>query len=107
MGLNEWMVWPRRNVLMDDLQPLLVVPDVVRIRLDRELPDAFTDLMIRQGESVPELPPLKWKVCWLTMVALYVSFTWVSSFTEYYFEFWGLDDAHVRIQALVGVTVTI
>merc|ERR1719222_100860 len=107
VSLNDWMVLPRRRFLMDDLQSFLVVPDVVQIRLDRELPDAFTDLMIRQGEFVPRLPPLKWKVCWLTTVALYISIAWVSSFMDHYVEFWGLNDAHVRILALVINTITV
>merc|ERR1711935_155564 len=79
----------------------------IQIRLGRKLPDAFTDLMIRQGESVPKLPPLKWKVCWLTTVGLYISITWVSSFMAHYFEFWGLNGAHERIRALVSITITV
>merc|ERR1711935_482894 len=105
--LNEWMMLPRRRLLMDDLQLFLVVPDVIQIRLNRELPDAFTDLMIRQGESVPNLPPLKWKVWWLITVALYISINWVSSFMAHYYEFWGLNDANVRIQDLVSIPIPV
>jgi len=106
-SLNEWMVLPRRNFLMENLQPLLVVPDVIQIHLDRELPDAFTDIMIRQGEPVPNLPPLKWKVWWLTTIALYISINLVSSFMKHYYEFWGLNDAHFRVQQLVANSVTV
>jgi len=105
--LNEWMVLPRRKFLMDDLQPFLVVPDVIQIRLERELPDAFTDLLIRQGESVPNRPPLKWKVSWLTTIALYISIQWVDSFMEHYYQFWGLDQAHPRILDLVNVPIVV
>ena len=105
--LNEWMVLPRRRLLMNDLQRFLVVPDVIQICLNRELPDAFTDLMIRQGESVPNLPPLKWKVWWLITVALYISINWVSSFMAHYYEFWGLNGANIRIQDLVNTPIVV
>ena len=105
--MNEWMMSPRRKVLMDELQPLLIVPDVVQIRLDRELPDAFTDLFTRQGECVPTLPPKKWKVWWLTTIALYISIKWVDHFMAYYYEMWGINDRHVRIQSLVANIVVV
>lgn len=106
-SMNEWMLSPRRKVLMDDLKRLLVVPDVVQIRLDRELPDAFTDLLTYQGEFVPKLPPKKWKVWWLTTIALYLSIKWVNHFMSYYYEFWGLNNAHVRLQVFVANVVTV
>lgn len=106
-SLNDWVLLPRRQFLMDDLQKFLVVPDVTQIRLDRELPDAFTDLLIRQGESVPRRSPLKWKVLWLTTIALYISIIWVSSFMAHYYEFWGLNDTHPRILAAVNETITV
>lgn len=106
-SLNEWMALPRRIYLFDELQPYLVVPDIIQIRENRELPDAFTDLMIRQGEHVPKLPPLKWKVWWLTTVALYLSIQWVTSFMAHYYEFWGLNSAPARIQDLVKIPITV
>jgi len=106
-SLNEWMVFPRKRFLFDELQPYLVVPDIMQIREARELPDAFTDLMIRQGESVPKQPPLKWKVWWLTTVALYLSINWVSSFMAHYYEFWGLNKAPIRIRDLVSIPITV
>lgn len=106
-SLNEWMALPRRRYLFDELQPYLVVPDIIQIRENRELPDAFTDCMIRQGEHVPKLPPLKWKVWWLTTVALYLSIQWVTSFMAHYYEFWGLNAAPARIQDLVQIPITV
>ena len=106
-SLNEWMMSPRRKVIMEDLEPLLIEPDVVQIQIKRELPDAFTDLLIRQGESVPTLAPKKWKVSWLTTIALFLSIKWVNHFMDYYYEFWNIDTAHPRIQSLVANVVTV
>jgi len=106
-SLNDWMLYPRRKFLMDELQPWLVEPDVLQIRMDQELPDAFTEVLVRQGESVAKLPPLKWKVCWITTIALFISITWVEHFMEHYYEFWGLNEMHPRIKAIVSSALNV
>jgi antibiotic biosynthesis monooxygenase (ABM) superfamily enzyme len=103
--LNEWMLSRRRQVLIEELQPLLVQPDVVQTQKDRKLPDAFTDLLTRQGQAVPQLPPKKWKVWWLTTVALFVTKQWADSFLPYYHEQWGLDQTHERLRGLVDTMI--
>ncbi|GKY94569.1 hypothetical protein MPSEU_000422500 [Mayamaea pseudoterrestris] len=102
--LNEWLLSPRRKALMKELSPLLVRPDVVQIQRDRVLPDAFTDLVIAQGECAPTMPPKKWKVWWLTTLALFCTIRWTRSFMPYYYEFWGLTEQH--LQTLVGTCVS-
>ena len=104
--LNQWMISDRRTRLIKELQPLLVEPDIVKIRKDRNLPDAFTDLLIRQGEPTPLLNPKKWKVWWLTTLGLFFTQLWTRDTMPFYFEKWGLDTAHPRLQELVSVTLS-
>jgi len=103
--LNDWMMCPRRKALMDQLEPLLSRPDVVQIEKDRDLPDAFSDLLTRQGNSVPKSPPRKWKVWWLTLLALYVTIRWSMSFLPYYMDLWGVSDQDIRLQRLVELFI--
>jgi antibiotic biosynthesis monooxygenase (ABM) superfamily enzyme len=104
--LNDWMLSPKRKALMQQLRPLLVQPDRVKVQADRVLPDAFTDLVTRQGEASPDLQPLKWKVCVLTTIALYITLRWSGSFMPYYYDKWGLTDAHPRLLAVVSTLVS-
>ena len=60
--LNDWMQSKKRQKLLEDLEPLLMSPDLVKIRNDRKLPDPLTDLLVQQGEPAPLLRPKKWKV---------------------------------------------
>ena len=102
--LNDWMISPRRNILMKELQDLLVEPDIVQIQLARKLPDAFSDLLTRQGDTSPPKPPLKWKTWWLTVLALYISINWNSSIMPYYYDKWNLTN-EIEIRA-VSIFVT-
>lgn len=103
-ALNEWMSSPQRKKLIKELKPLLREQDIVRIRENRALPDAFTDLMIRQGESVPILTPKKWKVWWLTLLGLFFTQMWCSAFLPHYFDSWNLTNAHPRLKGAVNVS---
>ncbi|KAL9188138.1 hypothetical protein ACHAXT_006516 [Thalassiosira profunda] len=103
-SLNEWMLSPRRKVMMAQLNHLLLTPNAERLRLGRVLPDAFTDLFNQQGQA-PQKPPKKWKVWWLTLLALFISIKWTGSMLSYYWEFWGLYDE--ALQRLVSVAVTV
>lgn len=100
------MTSKRRQILIEELQPLLVQPDVVQIQRDRVLPDAFTDLMARQGQAVPQIHPKKWKVWWLTTIALYLTIRWTQNFMPYYNEQWGLNETHQQLRRLVDTTIT-
>jgi hypothetical protein len=89
---------------MKQLSPLLMKPDTVQIQKDRVLPDAFTSLIVAQGQCAPPRPPKKWKVWWLTSLALFVTIRWSRSFMPYYYDFWGLTNPH--LQSLVGTAVS-
>jgi len=104
--LNEWMTSNKRRKLIKELQPLLVQPDIVQIQRDRRLPDAFTDLLIQQGEAVPTLTPKKWKVWWLTLLGLFFVQLWTRDVMPYYYSQWGLDDAHERLRGFVAVLIS-
>lgn len=100
--LNAWMYSPERMVILAKLQPLLLAPSVVQLRKDRILPDAFTDLVTRQGEGVPALLPKKWKVFWLTTISLWTIIFLREMILPHYFETWGLDDAPEWVQMFVN-----
>jgi antibiotic biosynthesis monooxygenase (ABM) superfamily enzyme len=106
-NLNDWMMSPRRKALMKQLEPLLVVPDQELIQAEHAAGarDAFTNLTIQQGQNCPILPPKKWKVWWLTTVALVITIRWATSFLAYYLEFWGLNEVHPRLRMLVVLFV--
>jgi antibiotic biosynthesis monooxygenase (ABM) superfamily enzyme len=121
--LNTWMASPMREELVNEVEDLSVKvtapPRPTRSRKttirgvglgdggrDRRKTDAFTDLLTRQGERMPARTPKKWKVAWLTTLALYFSIIWTRQFLPYYFsaEVWNLDSTHVRLQSLVKIT---
>jgi antibiotic biosynthesis monooxygenase (ABM) superfamily enzyme len=106
-SLNDWMMSPRRKALMNQLEPLLAVPDQELIQAERaaQARDAFTNLSIQQGQNCPTLPPKKWKVWWLTTVALVATIRWATSFLSYYMEFWGLNESHPRLRMLVIIFI--
>ena len=101
--LNDWMSSSRRRRLIEELKPLLAEPDVVQIQKSRMLPDAFTDLLVRQGDCVPNLQPKKWKVFWLTLLGLFFTTMWIGAVLPYYFDVWKLHRAHQRLQGFVSV----
>jgi len=101
--LNDWMSSSRRRRLIKELKPLLAEPDVVQIQKSRMLPDAFTDLLVRQGDCVPSLQPKKWKVFWLTLLGLFFTQLWIAAVLPYYFDVWKLNGAHQRLRGFVAV----
>lgn len=105
-ALNEYMSSPARRKLMKKLEPLLRRPDSLQLQKDRNLPDAFTDLLTRQGECVPTLLPKKWKVWWLTTCGLFFVILINEVVLPYYFGVWGLDIAHARLRAFVSALFT-
>ena len=104
--LNGWMTSKKRKKLIEELQPLLVEPDIVQIQKNRCLPDAFTDLLIRQGNDIPVLSPKKWKVWWLTTIGLFFTLLWTRDSLPFYYEKWNLDTAHPRVLGLVSVFIS-
>jgi antibiotic biosynthesis monooxygenase (ABM) superfamily enzyme len=99
--LNDWMTSPIRQRLLDELRPMLDSGDVVQLVANRRLPDAWTDLLVRQGEFVPRRPPPKWKVLWLTTCGLFLSVLILNRILPYYYEQWGIVDAHERLVAFL------
>jgi len=104
--LNCWMTSKKRQKLIEELQPLLVEPDIVQIQKNRSLPDAFTDLLIRQGNDIPVLAPKKRKVWWLTTIGLFFTLLWLREALPFYYEKWNLDTAHPRVLGLVSVFIS-
>ena len=100
--LNEYMTSPARRKLMKKLEPLLMAPDTLQLQKDRDLPDAFTDLLTRQGECVPTLLPKKWKVWWLTTCGLFFVLLIQETVMPYYYAHWDLDTANGRLRGFVG-----
>jgi antibiotic biosynthesis monooxygenase (ABM) superfamily enzyme len=102
--LNDWMTSPIRQRLVEELTPWLESDhDAVQQQLvaKRRLPDAWTDLLVRQGEFVPPRPPQKWKVIWLTTCGLFISVLLLQRILPYYYEKWGVVQAHERLVAFL------
>ena len=51
------MTSPACRKLLTEVEPLILAPDTLQLQKDRDLPDAFNDLLTRQGEFVPRLFP--------------------------------------------------
>jgi len=92
--LNDWITSPDRDKLSRELKPMLAVDDENNMKLvqHRELPDAFTDLLVRQGDYIPPRPPKKWKVYWLTACGLFFATLIREKITPYYYSKWGIAD---------------
>ena len=103
--LNDWMTSPERQVLTKELEPMLAGQDIVQLVKNRALPDAFTDLLVRQGESVPVRPPKKWKVYWLTSCGLFFTSLIFERILPHYYDKWGISspNTHKRLVAFVDV----
>ena len=102
--LNEWMASDTRRGLVRKLEPLLAAPNVLQVQSGRILADAFTDLLVRQGEFVPSALPKKWKVWWLTTLGLFVVVLQTQPVLSYYFDVWGLDKSPPILRVFVTVT---
>ena len=104
--LKTWMTSPIRIELAREVDQIAINTRRARLSIfvqDRRKTDAFTDLLVSQGQASPVRPPKKWKVTWLTTIALYFSIIWTRQFLPYYFPVWHLDTAHERVQALVRI----
>lgn len=104
-SLNAWLVSPRRRCLMEELQNYIAEPSVQSLQVQREIPDAFTDLATQQGGPIPIHPPKKWKVWWLITISLFICINWVPSLLNYYYTFWGIEDESPMI--LMGIQLPI
>ena len=49
-------------LMMEELQHLLKSQKITQIKLENPPLNALVDVIIRQGDSIPVLPPKKWKV---------------------------------------------
>lgn len=104
-SLNEYMASPVRERVVRQLQPLLSTPSLVQLQKNRVLPDALTDICTAQGQAVPKLLPKKWKVWTLTTMGLWFVILITNETMPFYYEKWGLLNAHERAFALVRVIV--
>lgn len=106
-SLNAWLVSPRRRCLMEELQNYIAKPSVQSLQVQREIPDAFTDLATQQGGPIPIHPPKKWKVWWLSTISLFICINWVPSFLNYYYTFWGIEYESPMILMGIQVPITV
>lgn len=101
--LNNYLVSPVRARLMKKLRPLLILPTIVQLRQARVLPDALTDLAHKQGDSLPDKHPMKWKVWTLSTIGLWVTLMLCNATLPFYLEQWGLSTSHPRVKAFISV----
>jgi antibiotic biosynthesis monooxygenase (ABM) superfamily enzyme len=78
-------------LMMEELQHLLKSQKITQIKLENPPLNALVDVIIRQGDSTPVLPPKKWKVWWITTCAIYFSWLIANATVFIYFEKWGAD----------------
>jgi antibiotic biosynthesis monooxygenase (ABM) superfamily enzyme len=101
--LNAYMLSPIRRRFLRRLQPLLVSPSHVQVRrgsgggrggTNQNHNNAMTDLCHTQGRNKerPVRPPKKWKVWFITTLALYSVVLLVDECLPHYLDaWWGLD----------------
>lgn len=104
-NLEQWMISSDRARHLTELQPLLAAPDEVSASRDRQLPDAFTDVFVKQGNGVPAKPPPKWKVVVLTVMALFLTLWPLSVCMPRHFARWELSNKYGAMAVTTGITV--
>jgi len=104
-SMQAWMNSAERMELLVEVQPYLASPDAVTATSTRFLPDAFTDLFVSQGSSVPTRPPPKWKVMVLTIGALLLVAWPVNVGMPRNYDRWGVDSPQLRMAISVAITV--
>ena len=105
--LNAFMESPIRNRFVRQIHRLVAVPPKIQLLKERDLPDAFTDLINQQGQPVPARSPKKWKVWFLSTISIYLVIKFSNHALPHYLNAWGLDDAHPRLQSLVTVSINV
>ena len=88
-ALNACMATPYWVRMVEGLQKLLQAPKVTQIMMEEPPINAFMDILTKQGESKPTLPPKKWKVWWMTTCSIFFSTLIVNSTAVPYYIKWG------------------
>lgn len=105
--LNDFMTSPIRQRLIRQIQPLLETRAHVQLLKEREMPDAFTDLVNQQGQPVPERQPKKWKTWFLSTLSIYLVILYTNHAIPHYLRAWGLDHVHERIRTIVTIAINV
>jgi len=89
-ALNNCMASPTWVRMVGELGPMLDAPKVTQIMMEHPPINALADMLTRQGDASPLLPPKKWKVWWTTAISLFFSnFLIVGNTAAGYFLKWG------------------
>lgn len=105
--LNDFMESPIRLRWGRQIKPLLETPTTIQLVQERDLPDAFTDLVTQQGQDVPHRSPKKWKVWFLSTLSIYLVVLFTNHTLPDYLNAWKLADKHPRIQTLVTIAINV
>jgi len=105
--LNEFMESPIRQRMVRKIRPLLQTPSRIQLLKERDLPDAFTDLLNPHGQPVPQRPPKKWKVWFLSTLSIYLVVRFTNNALPHYLSEWNLIDVHDRLQTIVTVSINV
>jgi len=104
--LNNCMAhssWVNLVTGQGQLESMLDAPKVTQILLENPPLNAFADLLTRQGESTPRLPPKKWKVWFTTSASLFFARLIINSTVQRYFIKWGWVDWNEDAFRLVSI----
>ena len=98
--LQAWVVSSEREAMMLKLRPFIDAaepsggraPDgqPLQQRRSHRIPDSFTDLLVPQGQAAPSRPPPKWKVTFLTTLALFLVVWALAKTMPRHYERWGI-----------------
>jgi antibiotic biosynthesis monooxygenase (ABM) superfamily enzyme len=103
--LCAWIHSEIRLEMLSEVQPMLEEPDAITARQNRMLPDAFSDLMVAQGEGVCVRPPLKWKVAVIITISLFFTVWPLAWYLPRKFAQWGVADARAAVLLSTGFSV--
>jgi antibiotic biosynthesis monooxygenase (ABM) superfamily enzyme len=100
--LNNAMAAPFWQKRLEELKPLLDAQKVSQILAHTPPVNAFANMMA-QGDSMPVLPPKKWKVWWITACALFFADLFINATIGTYFTRWGVQTLHPQLSLLVNI----
>jgi antibiotic biosynthesis monooxygenase (ABM) superfamily enzyme len=104
--LNNAMAAPFWQQKMKELQPLLDAQKVSQILAHTPPMNAFADMIV-EGDSMPVLPPKKWKVWWITACALFFTNLFINATIRVYLVRWGVQTLHPEVARLVNIGILV
>jgi len=88
-ALNNCMATPGWVKMVEELQGLLNSPKITQIMMEHPPINALVDMLTRQGDATPILPPKKWKVWWITTCSIFFSYLIANATVFTYYLKWG------------------